>query len=331
MATQQGLFELLKRERVNREYNPAVLLSDIIPPTDALDPSTQLVESIQDEDMLEPLLLNEINGRFQIISGRRRYRVAEETMLETVPAMITRVSALKAAVLTIKLNRLRRANLIADLDAIEVLASDGFNAKQIDDLTSLLPQERKRIMRLKFADKRLIPMVRAQRVCMTLAEKIAKLPPKQQAQLLDKLDGGARLRVSDVHKVKEARTRAAVNALPQNLFTRRSELRTNVTGQAHSRAEQNQPQTEADRLLAVLRALQTSGALDFRNNRLSRQAVADAKEILSRVARRSASDEPEHFEPAHREEEQKYKTQSARAVPRQVADSHPPMKRKAER
>lgn len=293
MATQEQLFELLKSEQVESQYNEAVPLSEIIPPEDGLPPSEKLIQSVRDEGVIEPLLLNRINNRYKIISGRRRYRAAETTERESVPAVITRVSPAKRAVLTIKLNNLRADNFLADVDALQVLIDKKFDEKQIDELTGLLPQERERRMRLQLADKRLVEALRAGRASLSLAETIAKLPPTQQARVLDKLNEKERLRMSDVHEVKEARTRAAVAALPQGLFNHG--VFPSATLNGHGGADAGQVETDAgiatqettgnqaERLLAVLCALRTSGALDFKNNKLSRAAIAEAKELLDEI------------------------------------------------
>jgi len=55
-----------------------------------------------------------------------------------------------------------------------------------------------------------------------VAEAAAKLPPRQQDRLLKKLAQveSERMTMRDVQEIKEARSEAAINALPQELFTK---------------------------------------------------------------------------------------------------------------
>jgi ParB-like chromosome segregation protein Spo0J len=288
MPTQEQMFEMLKAENVTSEYNAAVPLKEIMPPEDGLEPSDELVEDVRLNGVIEPLLLNSFHGgRFKIISGTRRYKAAVLAGRESVRAMITRVSPAKRAILKIRMHTLRAENALSFVDSLQVLIDKGYSEKQIDELTNLLPQERQRFMRLRLADKRLVPAMRDKRVPPSLAETIAKLPPKQQAQVLDKLNDKDQLRMSDVHEVKEVRTRAAVEALPQELFTRNYPIPVNGNGhhvgESNPGAAQESSRNEADGVLEILRALNSSGALDGKNNKLSRKAIADAKLFLTEM------------------------------------------------
>src|SRR5215510_782389 len=156
MEKQEKLFKLLKEEQIEHRYEPALSLSSIVEPDDAVEPLRELVEDVGARGVIEPLLLQQMSAnRFRIISGRQRYTAARIKELETVPALIARVSVSQRDVLCIKLNRLRAENLLADIEATERLVAKGLDDKQIGDLTGLKPQEIKRRKRLTVADPRL--------------------------------------------------------------------------------------------------------------------------------------------------------------------------------
>jgi ParB/RepB/Spo0J family partition protein len=138
---QEKLFKLLQEEQVEYEFEPELPLANITAPKDALEPSPELVEDIGQRGVLEPLLLQATGThRYTIISGRRRYHASQINEFETVPALITRVSVAQRDVLSIKLNRLRAENLLADIEATERLLAKGLDDKQIGDLTGVLRQ-----------------------------------------------------------------------------------------------------------------------------------------------------------------------------------------------
>src|SRR5262249_15512284 len=133
-----------------------------------------------------------------------------------------RVSISQRDVLCIKLNRLRAENLLADIEATERLVAKGLDDKQIGDLTGLKPQEIERRKRLAVANDGIRELLREGRCSLSVAGRAAKLPPRQQARLLKKFaqEEAERLTMRDVQEIKEARSEAAINALPQELFTR---------------------------------------------------------------------------------------------------------------
>src|SRR5262245_47404946 len=223
MEKQEKLFKLLKEEQIEHQYEPALSLSSIVEPDDAVEPLRELVDDIGARGVIEPLILQQMSvNKFRIISGRRRYTAAKINDLETVPALITHVSISQRDVLCIKLNRLRAENLLADIEATERLVAKGLDDKQIGDLTGLKPQEIERRKRLAVANDGIRELLREGRCSLSVAEAAAKLPPRQQDRLLKKLAQGEseRMTMRDVQEIKEARSEAAINALPQELFTK---------------------------------------------------------------------------------------------------------------
>ena len=54
---------------------------------------SELMASIREKGVLEPILVRPIGGRFQIIAGERRYRAAIEAGLAEVPCVVRESSA----------------------------------------------------------------------------------------------------------------------------------------------------------------------------------------------------------------------------------------------
>jgi ParB/RepB/Spo0J family partition protein len=286
--TQEKLFNLLKEEQVEYEFVSALPLTQITAPKDALEPSPDLVEDIELRGVLEPLLLQAIGARrYAIISGRRRYRAAQINELETVPALITRVSIAQRDVLTIKLNRLRADNLLADIEATERLLAKGLDDKQIGNLTGHRPQEIERRKRLTVADPRLRESLREGRCSLSVAEVAAKLPPVQQAKLMARFarEVEAHLTMRDIQEIKEARTQSAIDALPQTLFTKSFDLSANGNGHDTVKDPHRRLHPFAGQLWETLLEFERTGVLDLKSNKQSRRACADARQFITEIKR----------------------------------------------
>ncbi len=287
MERQEKLFKLLKEEQIEHRYEPALPLSEIVPPEDAVEPLRELVKDVGARGVIEPLILQQTSpNRFRIISGRRRHLAARINELETVPALITRVSVSQRDVLSIKLNRLRAENLLADIEATERLVAKGLDDKQIGDLTGLKPQEIERRKRLAVADSGIRELLREGRCSLSVAEAAAKLPPGQQAKLMKKFadEDAERLTMRDVQEIKEARSEAALAALPQELFTKSFDLPASGNGHHAEGDPHKWLHRFAGQLWETLEELERTGALDLRSNKQSRRACADARRLLAEIA-----------------------------------------------
>ncbi len=74
-----------------------------------------LIPSVKEHGILQPLLVRQVNGRYMLIAGARRLKAAKEVGLEKVPAYILNVDDKKAMALTL-IENLKRE----DLNPIEV-------------------------------------------------------------------------------------------------------------------------------------------------------------------------------------------------------------------
>jgi ParB family chromosome partitioning protein len=57
-------------------------------PRQTLGDLSELIASIREKGVLEPLLVRKVGGRYQIIAGERRYRAALEAGLDEVPCVV---------------------------------------------------------------------------------------------------------------------------------------------------------------------------------------------------------------------------------------------------
>jgi len=92
-------------------------------PRQALGDLTDLVASVREKGILEPLLVRSVGGRFEIIAGERRYRAAIEAGLEELPCVVRDTSDAEMMELALVEN-LQRKDLspFEEADGLQVLA-----------------------------------------------------------------------------------------------------------------------------------------------------------------------------------------------------------------
>jgi len=93
---------------------------------------SQLAISIQQNGILQPLTVREIDGNFELIAGERRLRASKLAGLSKVPCIIMSTSSEKSAVLAIMENIQR-----SDLNYIE----EAFAIKRLIDFLSITQEE----------------------------------------------------------------------------------------------------------------------------------------------------------------------------------------------
>ena len=108
---------------------------------------TSLAESLKEHDILQPILVRLVNGRYQLISGERRLRAAIQANWQTIPARIRTADDRLVAELAIVENLQRK-----DLNPIEKALSfrryiDEHECTQ-EDLASRLKIERSTLTNL---------------------------------------------------------------------------------------------------------------------------------------------------------------------------------------
>jgi ParB family transcriptional regulator, chromosome partitioning protein len=112
-------------------------LEDIDPnpnqPRQALGDLSELVASIREKGVLEPILVRPRGSRFQIIAGERRYRAASELGLAEIPCIVRETSDAEMMELAL-IENLQRKDLSAfeEADGLKVLAETyGYTHEQM--------------------------------------------------------------------------------------------------------------------------------------------------------------------------------------------------------
>jgi ParB family chromosome partitioning protein len=92
-------------------------------PRQAMGDLSELVASIREKGILEPILVRPAGSRFQIIAGERRYRAAQEVGLAEIPCVVRDSSDAETLELAL-IENLQRKDLSAfeEADALKVLA-----------------------------------------------------------------------------------------------------------------------------------------------------------------------------------------------------------------
>jgi ParB family transcriptional regulator, chromosome partitioning protein len=102
---------------------------------------TELVDSIRQHGIIQPLIVREIGGRYEIIAGERRWRAAQELGLAEVPVILRAASDLEVLELSL-IENLQRADLnpIEEAQGYARLASE-FGLRQ-EDIASKVGRSR---------------------------------------------------------------------------------------------------------------------------------------------------------------------------------------------
>ncbi len=92
----------------------------------------ELVDSIRQRGIIQPLIVRPVNGRFELIAGERRWRAAKEVGLTEAPAIVRQATDLEVLELSL-IENLQRADLnpIEEAQAYARLAGE-FGMRQED-------------------------------------------------------------------------------------------------------------------------------------------------------------------------------------------------------
>jgi ParB family transcriptional regulator, chromosome partitioning protein len=144
-----------------------VPIEDLLPnpnqPRQSVGDLSELVASVREKGVLEPILVRPMGGRFQIIAGERRYRAAMEAGLVEVPCVVREAD--DAEVMEIALvENLQRRDLtpFEEADGLSVLAETykythekmaeklGKSRSSVTEILSLnaMPEEVRQLCRL---------------------------------------------------------------------------------------------------------------------------------------------------------------------------------------
>ena len=98
-------------ERVHQIELTSIVPSTLQPRKDfARDVLLELIESIRQHGIIQPLIVRQVGTRFELIAGERRWRAAQELGLATVPAIVRTANDLEVLELSL-IENLQRADL----------------------------------------------------------------------------------------------------------------------------------------------------------------------------------------------------------------------------
>ena len=98
-------------EKVHRVARDLVVPSPMQPRREfAEEALSELVSSIREHGIIQPLIVRSVNGRYELIAGERRWRAAQELGLADVPVIVRTASDLEVLELSL-IENLQRADL----------------------------------------------------------------------------------------------------------------------------------------------------------------------------------------------------------------------------
>jgi ParB family chromosome partitioning protein len=162
-----------------------------------------LAESLREHDMLQPILVRQVNGRYQLISGERRLRAAKHAGWATIPARVRQADDRLVAELAIVENLQRK-----DLNPVEKALSfkrylDEHRCTQ-DDLAQRLKIDRSTIanlMRLLELPESLLDSLRKGELTAGHARALLPLDDEEQQVALARRIEQEGLSVRDVERM----------------------------------------------------------------------------------------------------------------------------------
>jgi ParB family transcriptional regulator, chromosome partitioning protein len=153
-----------------------------------------LIGSIKEHGVLQPLIVTQINGEYELIAGERRLRASRTLGLKTVPAIVRNVNEQEKLELAL-IENIQRQDLNAVEEAIAYRALiDEFNLTQ-EDVAKRVGKSRSNvanILRLLDLDEEILTALKRGEITKThgrtlLAEKNTE---KRHALFLKILEGG---------------------------------------------------------------------------------------------------------------------------------------------
>ena len=110
-STATGMDVAKSGERVHQISLAGIVPSTLQPRKDfGREALQELIDSIRQHGIIQPLIVRQMGARFELIAGERRWRAAQEIGLATVPAIIRTASDLEVLELSL-IENLQRADL----------------------------------------------------------------------------------------------------------------------------------------------------------------------------------------------------------------------------
>lgn len=216
------------------------------------EPLQDLANSIRQHGLMQPLVVREVNQRYELIAGERRWRAAQIADLKQVPAVVQTVDDQTAATLALVENLQRE-----DLNALEqgqalIKLRDEFSLDQtqLSELVGLSRSQVSNLMRLDSLDHQVKDLVHDGSLDMGHARALLAAPAPRQRALASKVVAlGLNVRqtetlVANESKAKPAPTQpdADVLALTQRISEQlgaQVEIRANKKGRGQIQIRYN--------------------------------------------------------------------------------------------
>jgi ParB family chromosome partitioning protein len=182
-------------------------------PRRSMDDLSELVASIREKGVLEPILVRPVGARFQIIAGERRYRAATEAGLAEVPCVVRNCSDVEVLEIAL-IENLQRKDLtpFEEADGLKTLADSysythekmaeklGKSRSSITEILSLtaMPEEVRLLCRLADIQSKSL-----------LLQIVRQSDPKKMVALIERLQReGATTRQAARQVAKEGAAKA---------------------------------------------------------------------------------------------------------------------------
>src|SRR5438477_13011014 len=236
-APAPGIAAVDDSEKIQRVSLYSITPSPLQPRKDfGADALSELVESIRQHGIIQPLIVRPIDGRHELIAGERRWRAAQQVGLTEVPVIVRYASDLEVLELSLIENLQRQdLNPIEEAQGYARLASE-FGMRQED-------------IALK---------VGRSRAAVANAMRLLDLHPQVQVWLAQDLLSVGHAKVLLALKVPEEQLLAAETVLRRNATVRSTErLVARLLGIGRSRRKQR-----------VAEQVATSAAIEDLQNRL---------------------------------------------------------------
>ena len=153
---------------------------------DAID---ELAASIRQHGLMQPLVVREINQRFELIAGERRWRAAQKAGLDNVPTLVQEVSDQTAATLALVENLQRQdLNAIEQGQALTKLKNEfDLDQAQLAELVGMSRSQVANLMRLDALDHQVKALVHDGSLEMGHARALLGAPMPRQRALASKV------------------------------------------------------------------------------------------------------------------------------------------------
>lgn len=188
-----------------------------------------LIGSIKEHGILQPLVVTRVNGAYELIAGERRLRASRTLGLKSVPVLVRNASEQEKLELAL-IENIQRQDLNAVEEALAYRALiDEFNLKQ-DEVAVRVGKSRSavtNILRLLDLTDEILEALRDGRITKSHARTLlAEADPKERDLLFHKmLTGDVSVRQAEASVSKNAKSKTKVDSKDPNIAAHEKKLR----------------------------------------------------------------------------------------------------------